>query len=162
MKPFKVYLVKHIASGKGYVGVTQTRLANRLSAHASQKGSSLHADLKRYGRDAFIIEVLHTTLGREEAYQTESEMMVKHGTLRPKGYNLTCRGVPHGNGGPKKGNTNARAVGVRQLTLDGKMVAEFRSVKQAGELSGTNRRNIQLVLNGTQVSTKGFRWERIT
>ncbi len=48
---------------------------------------------------------------------------------------------------------------VRQVTKDGDLVAEFKSLSEAGRQTGIDFRLISAVLNGKQKTTKGYKWE---
>lgn len=99
MKTSGIYLIRHKASGKSYVG-RSTNIENRWDLHkrhTEQKRdrSPLHRAMRKYGYDAFdwIVLVraparLHVTL--------EHQFMTDWGTLVPAGYNVggASGGVP--------------------------------------------------------------------
>ena len=88
-----IYKITHIKSGKSYIGQTTQPLAERIWQHTnrspSQKHrSSIHNAIKRYGIDSFTIETLASASSIEELNMLEIELIAKHNTLAPNGYNL--------------------------------------------------------------------------
>jgi group I intron endonuclease len=84
-----VYLITNSTNGKRYVGKTTKTIASRFRGHlaAVKKGSAsiFHRALRKYGKDAFVIEVLEETdnhVGAERRYIAQ---------LRPE-YNMTDGG----------------------------------------------------------------------
>ena len=50
---------------------------------------------------------------------------------------------------------------VRQISLDGEIIAEFMSIKSAAEATGINAPNISACANGIQFTSGNYRWEHI-
>lgn len=62
---------------------------------------------------------------------------------------------------PKSGSELPHSVGVRQLTLDGALIAEYSSIKEAHMASGASCNAIYMQLSGRTKRPLKFRWERI-
>ena len=98
MKRFTVYQLTNTANGKRYVGITSQRPEKRFSKHKSEakRGCqyALHKAIRKYGPDAFVLEVLDvltTEAGVKRAEQlwiAERETHIDTG----KGYNLSLGG----------------------------------------------------------------------
>lgn len=58
----------------------------------------------------------------------------------------------------RKGNTYARARGVKQIDLKGNLVAEYRSVKSASEITGIHRTAINRTCLGGTKTAGGYVW----
>lgn len=81
-------------SGKSYVGQTVQSLEARLGNHRCRSRCyAIGAAIKKYGIKAFVVETLATNVPIDQIDDVEDEMIVKHGTLKPGGYNLV-RGRP--------------------------------------------------------------------
>lgn len=102
MRTNRIYKINCSASGKAYIGKTIRTLRERWMAHCSNTGScwALRGAIKKYGRNAFSIELLADGLADAEAEATEKAMIAQHNTLAPYGYNLTAggQGSAHKNG----------------------------------------------------------------
>ena len=81
-------------NGKRYVGQTwdeQKRRWNHRSA--SGRKSVFHAAIKKYGKDSFVYEILHSNIEtQEELNRLESEAITRFNSIAPCGYNLTSGG----------------------------------------------------------------------
>lgn len=81
-------------SGKRYVGQTWHE-QRRKQEHYAAKGKTVafHAAIKKYGKDAFVYEVLHRDIPtQDEMNRLESLEIQRFNTLQPHGYNLTSGG----------------------------------------------------------------------
>lgn len=92
-----VYRVTNLVNGKVYFGKSND-LARRKREHLSEmyrerRNSHLYSAMRKYGRDNFIFEVLHTFECEEDAYLAEIAWIRRAGSMDPKvGYNLTPGG----------------------------------------------------------------------
>ena len=89
-----VYKVTCTVNGKGYIGKTKRSMHDRWRSHCS-KGSgcwALAGAIRKYGKGAFTIEILVSNLDSAAAKVVERDMIHKHGTRAPAGYNLTDGG----------------------------------------------------------------------
>jgi predicted GIY-YIG superfamily endonuclease len=151
-----VYLITNAVTGRVYVGQTENP-ARRFSHHLNGNSGQL-TDLTEYGREVFAFELLSTHDSREAAIAEEARMIERLGSDNPaRGYNRRP------SGGPGEGNTNARANRVSRYTLGGKLVATYRSEKQASEMSGIARTHIGRVCRAAGTDPKwatagGYVW----
>ncbi len=100
-----IYLITHKESGKQYVGLTIQMLERRWRYHIEQalgghiKGAeSLHAALRKYGRDAFDICPIDEGTTKKGLEQKERDWIKKLSTLTPHGYNISPGGECGGSG----------------------------------------------------------------
>lgn len=93
---FVCYEITSSKTNKKYIGVTSRDVNFRLSGHFrdARAGSSLvfHKAIRKYGKETFKISVLCECSSKEEAMSKEIEMISKHNTLNPNGYNMTTGG----------------------------------------------------------------------
>lgn len=88
-----IYLIKHIASGKGYVGLTRRSLKQRFQGHIDvakkriRPDGTITHDIAKYGREAFSIELLEEVQSLELLSQREIFFIKELHTLSPNGYN---------------------------------------------------------------------------
>jgi group I intron endonuclease len=81
-----VYLIRHRASGKGYVG-SSASMEKRWSNHRTGNGSTVYLTraIKRHGADAFDFSVLELC-ARADLPRVEGKWIAALGTLAPNGY----------------------------------------------------------------------------
>ncbi len=83
-------------NGKSYHGITTLTVNRRMTGHrtAARNGSKypLHAAIRKYGFDAFKLEVLSESKNRDELHRLEIEAIARDDTFAPNGYNLTAGG----------------------------------------------------------------------
>jgi group I intron endonuclease len=98
-----IYLVTNKVTGKQYVGLTKQIMQRRWRGHvqAARYGvqTALYSAIRKYGDDAFLIEVIASCIDRSSSGIVESAAIVQFGTKSPQGYNLTdggegVRGLP--------------------------------------------------------------------
>jgi len=89
-----VYLVTNNVNGKQYVGQTIKTLNTRWQQHQLETShvSCLRNAIKKYGTEAFSVEVLHVCETREEMSFVEMFYISLLNTKSPCGYNLTDGG----------------------------------------------------------------------
>lgn len=90
-----IYLITNKKNGKRYIGLSTFTPENRLASHAIQAIAnyitgveSLHADIRRYGIDAFDIIQIDQGTTKEDLEEKEKMWIAKLGTRAPVGYNL--------------------------------------------------------------------------
>ena len=99
-----IYLITHIASGRGYVGQS-VDIESRFRDHLAGRGSvKLSRALKKYGPEAFEFRIL-LVCDREELNRWEAEFVHQLNTLHPYGFNLIGGG---GQPGAMSSETRAR------------------------------------------------------
>jgi group I intron endonuclease len=81
-------------NGKSYVGQTWDEQKRRWDHRSpSRKKSVFHTAIKKYGKDSFVYEILHSNIEtQEELNRLESETIARFNTIAPHGYNLTTGG----------------------------------------------------------------------
>tara|TARA_B110001452_G_C15094871_1_gene381839 strand:+ start:60 stop:791 length:732 start_codon:yes stop_codon:yes gene_type:complete len=81
-------------SGKAYVGISKYAIERRILWHKSNASccNAIKAALKKYGFANFTKEILHANIPLAELGDLEIKEIAAHGTLQPKGYNLTKGG----------------------------------------------------------------------
>lgn len=95
---FEVYCITNNANGKQYVGVTTNGYQNRFANHIwhSRKSSggcrALYNAMRKYGQDAFTVELIDKASSFEEMNNLERKHIAALKTLHPNGYNLTDGG----------------------------------------------------------------------
>lgn len=91
--PTKGFIYKYTSpSGKGYVGQSYREGRHRKNEHNSKASGCFafkHA-VSKYGMERMKYEVLLENVPIEDLDRLEDEMMIKHKTLVPHGYNM-CR-----------------------------------------------------------------------
>ena len=106
-----VYLVRHRASGKPYVGVTMGSIEERWQQHVERAFSDkrlstrgLHFAMRTEGVEAFSVELLHKAKSHGELCESEAQYIASHNARYPTGFNL--------NGGGGGARTKGRSVAV--------------------------------------------------
>jgi hypothetical protein len=93
-----IYKLTCTRTGMPYVGLTRNTVGIRWAQHQSEAhrkrlpNHPLHVAICAEGAGAFLIETLAHAETRESAYRLETEMINRHGTLYPKGYNRNTGG----------------------------------------------------------------------
>lgn len=91
-----VYAVTNTANGKRYVGQTIGRAFDRWKGHRSMKSGSgvslLKNAINKYGKDAFVFEVIDIAETVEQLNHKERFWISHLGTLAPDGYNIDAGG----------------------------------------------------------------------
>src|SRR3990167_7979837 len=91
-----IYVIRHKASGREYVGKTVEPLSHRLSGHRSRatrgSRSPLHHAMQADGVDAFEMELLATATSHDELWALEKQFIEERNTVYPNGYNLVRGG----------------------------------------------------------------------
>ena len=106
---------------KQYIGITKQQIMRRYNQHWSEvkRGSKnlLHCAMRKYGKDAFTIEQIGSADSWDELLELERELICKHKTFVPDGYNLTLGG--EGVLGLKYSDESKIKKGFIQVELDG-------------------------------------------
>ncbi|MBO4170781.1 GIY-YIG nuclease family protein (plasmid) [Cereibacter azotoformans] len=93
-----VYLIRHLTSGRGYVGASTTTLDLRWDAHCRQArmGSTkrFHLAIREYGEGAFSRDILRDGIrGEALLADIERSLIAQLGTLWPQGFNANRGGA---------------------------------------------------------------------
>lgn len=94
---FSVYKLTNTINGKAYVGITKRAIRTRLLEHykrafVESSPTALHRAMRKYGRDAWAIEIVSRAATLAEINALEIAMIEAHGTFGKSGYNLTRGG----------------------------------------------------------------------
>lgn len=173
-RQYCVYCHTNIINDKKYIGQTKEHPRER---RWGRNGAGYKTQpyfwraIEKYGWDNFRSEILRDDLTKEEADQSEIELIALYDTTNPsKGYNLSAggggpTGVPcpeelkkkysemfSGEGNPFYGRHHAedtknklseiRSIPVIQLGLDGQYITEFKSGREASEATGIDETTI--------------------
>jgi group I intron endonuclease len=91
-----IYVLRHTATGREYIGKTVEPLSHRLSGHKSRakRGESypLHEAIRADGIEAFTMELLAVATSHEELWRLERAFIAERNTLHPHGFNLVRGG----------------------------------------------------------------------
>lgn len=94
-----IYLITNKLNGKSYVGQTTQELKHRWAFHCSPHPACrlLHRAIRKYGRDAFLVEKVFECNSKEEQNELEIKCITALLSNHPQnGYNIS------GGGGAKK------------------------------------------------------------
>jgi len=86
----KIYLIKHLDTGKGYVGITGDELGKRWYQHLHDKNGALYTALRAEGH-RMTMELIEEVATREAALIKEQEYIHALGTAQPFGWNRDVR-----------------------------------------------------------------------
>jgi hypothetical protein len=82
----KIYLIKHLDTGMGYVGITGDELGKRWYQHLHDPASAVYKALRADGH-RITMELLEEVETRGEALLREQEYIHSLGTAQPAGWN---------------------------------------------------------------------------
>ncbi len=89
----KIYLIKHLDTGMGYVGITGDELAKRWYQHMHDPKGALYAALRAEGH-RMSMQLLEEVETRAEALKKEQMYIHALGTAQPAGWNRDVRPLP--------------------------------------------------------------------
>lgn len=131
------YQITNIVNGKAYIGLTTLTLAARWSRHvrlaARGVGYALHAAIRAYGVDSFLIDEVAMPLNEDpkSLAALECELISQAESLAPGGYNLT-------RGGDGVGGCDETARKI-SASLTGKKLSDaHRAALKAGAIGRKN------------------------
>ena len=168
---YTVYLRTNTVNNKQYVGQTSDFKSRQWDWNCLKKtyaNEYLSDDRAKYGFDAWTVETLAKTDSREEAWELEQRFIKDYNTLWPNGYNISEGGAgakywigkqltdEH-----KEKISEALKIPVYQYTLDGKLVAIWKSATDAAEKLGIERSNISACCHGRLKTAGGYIWSFI-
>lgn len=135
-----IYVITNTANGKQYVGQTRCGVVERWRKHWSRSETNsgacpaLAAAIRKYGKDAFTIDVIHELpldAPQQEIDAAEQTAIRERGTLSPNGYNLE----EGGKGGRPSAETRAK----RSAALKGKPLSDEHRRKLSESQKGRKR-----------------------
>jgi group I intron endonuclease len=152
----EVYLLTCTANGKQYVGQTTYGVAHRCEQHCDNanrgRGYLIGKALRKYGPDAFTVEVLDTAANQVELDAKEIHLIATKGSLVPHGYNLQTGG----NGGRPCDETRRRMSAAQTGRVHPESVKEKLRIASTGRtLSPEAREKISRRHTGRGVSEEG-------
>jgi group I intron endonuclease len=126
-----IYKATNLINGKEYIGKTTRKFRKRRSSHKTDakqgRGAAIGRAIRKYGFENFRFEIICECFSRRELSMCERAQIAQHGTLAPRGYNLTSGG----DGGCDRPRTaQERAAASERAKRD----------YAAGRLTGLNRR----------------------
>jgi predicted GIY-YIG superfamily endonuclease len=86
----KIYLIKHLDTGMGYVGITGDELGKRWYQHLHDPKGALYTALRAEGH-RMTMELIEEVETREEALAKEQQYIHALGTAQPAGWNRDVR-----------------------------------------------------------------------
>jgi group I intron endonuclease len=96
-RTWRIYKITCLITQKSYIGLTVDTVSQRWSNHVCQaripKKSILHRAINKYGRAAFVMEILCEVTSFDAACAAEREAIVYHETIVPGGYNIAHGGA---------------------------------------------------------------------
>lgn len=88
-----IYLIKHKASGRCYVGQTMGSLRARINKHRNNDGCPyIHNALNHYGLDSFEVSEIGWAADRDVLNTLEREFIGQFQSAYPHGFNLRTSG----------------------------------------------------------------------
>ena len=138
-------------NGKVYIGITSLEPEKRWNGGRgySQNKHFFNAILK-YGWDNIDHAILHSGLPQSDAQRIEAQLIKLYQSNQPQcGYN-------HSEGGEVG---TAKLKPILQYTLDGELIAEYPSLKDACNITGFNNGSISSACTGKRKSAHGFIWK---
>ena len=122
--PAKIYKLTNTVNGKGYIGFTTQSVEARFRQHCSPNKTAIHSAIKKYGKAAFTIEVLHEGDDRDSVLALEETFIREHHThISEHGYNRNFGGAFSSN----ENRPAAKWTSERHI----KMSAMFRSIDKS-------------------------------
>lgn len=167
-----VYCIYNKLNGFEYIGST-SNLYNRMLKHRALLRHNKHAnpnlqkDWNKYGEDAFDYRIVE--LCTPEQLKVREDYYIKNQLV---GYNLADGALHYSfledsrrrmSEGRKAGFANGniqcyQKKKVYKYDLDGNLVAEYDSLKEAAIAENINRSSIKRCLSGIFSQSNGFRW----
>ena len=85
-----IYKIENKINGKVYIGQTVQPLYRRIKNHFGKHSdcNAIAGAIKKYGKDAFLVDVIEQCSDIEELNKAEVENIEKYNSLYPNGYNL--------------------------------------------------------------------------
>ena len=88
-----IYKITNTVNGKSYIGQTTQPVSQRLHQHIKKAPNPvLKNAINKYGKEAFVCEVLHENVTEDMLDALEIEAIKLHNTITPHGYNINHGG----------------------------------------------------------------------
>lgn len=155
-----IYIITNTVNGKQYVGQTRRSIKWRLSRHfetaKSGKNFPLSRAIRKYGKDAFIIESIETVVANtlEELIDKTNKREIYYislfNTFKGNGYNATLGG---------EGALGIGGIAVDKYNLQGNYINSYDSLSDAAKSVNTLAiTQIKLCCEGLRNTSHGFVW----
>ncbi len=163
-----IYRIYNRLNGKSYIGQSRQNpktAARRWTQHlSSAKGSShklcvIDAAMRKHGRDNFAMEVIDTATTLDELNTKEWFFAEMLNTYAPNGYNVRRCGdhVPPPPTSTAKVASAAKRTKAYRLLSPSNEIVEGRNVHQFCLKHGLKQSQINAVIDGTRLSSRGWR-----
>jgi group I intron endonuclease len=150
---YRCYLITNTVNRKQYVGYTKYSLITRLTAHFSKaktgSPSTLHAAMRKYGRESFKIELLSLSRSLDRVRFRERGWIKTYNTF-DQGYNMSIGG-----------ETSAPSTKVYSEVRRQKIAARTKAY-WASEEGQAKRRRLQIRNRRIQSNRMKVRWANPT
>lgn len=168
-----IYKIENKINGKVYIGQTIQKLSRRIAGHVCPGNkyiSVIDKAIKKYGIENFLISQIDHADSIDELNEKEIYWIKYYNCIVPNGYNiekggknspksdLTKRKISVSNTGKKIGEKSPRAKRVFQFSLDGTLIAEYGSAREAGRKNNMSGTSISSVCRGNHYISNGFLW----
>lgn len=154
-RTWQIYKAICLPTSKAYIGLTVGRVMQRWSNHVSdatarRRRSILHAAIRKYGREAFIVTVIATANDLASASEAERLAIMEHDTRAPAGYNMALGGMgTPGVRRPHSDSTKAKiAAGNTGKTFSAAARQKMAAAKRGKALSPAHRQKLSIVRTG--------------
>lgn len=141
-----IYKLTNKINGKVYIGQTTQPLNRRLKDHFGRytKCSALSAVIKKYGKHAFVAEVLDELNNVDDLNKAEIDYIKKYNSLCPNGYNL------------REGGENYRLTENQKVKISNTLKAKKIKPpsRKGSKLSQKHKEQISKKLKGRKKSGK--------
>jgi group I intron endonuclease len=141
-----VYLIRCLVSGRWYIGICVAAPAKRWADHCwtalrTESKTWLHRAIRKYGKEAFIIEHIASAKTWDDACAIERALIVQYDTFGRNGYNMTRGGDGTVGHIPSEETRTARSN-----KLKGRVFSEEhrRKISENGKASWTPERRARV------------------
>lgn len=159
-----LYCITRRESGEFYIGITERPIARRWSDHkytALRLNSPVHFHraIRKYGPDAFDVEILHNFVLREEACEAERQLIAY---LNPR-YNETSGGD---GGATMTGRRHSDATRQKMsMAAKGRVISarqrELVSIRHKGSIKGPRPDEVRAKISESQRARWTIKRERL-
>ena len=168
-----IYKIENKINGKIYIGQTIQKLSRRISSHIcpSYKNiTPIDMAIRKYGIESFDVSTIDHASSMDELNEKERFWIKYYNSLSPNGYNLeeggrngrksqsTRKKVSAANKGRFLGEKSPKSKKVYKFTIDGDLVAEYGSAREAGRENKMSPSQIASSCRGEHYIGKGFVW----
>ena len=172
-----IYLIQNKVNGKSYVGQTRRKKVEMRWSQHKKKPGIMKSAFDKHGVENFEFSII-CEIPNEELDDREILEIRERNTIVPNGYNIEEGGnknkVIHSETRKKLSEARKKRVtteetraktsqalgkSVKQLSLDGNLIAVFKSMKQAAKILEIGSKGISACCKGRRKTTGGFKWE---